>query len=372
MAAVYLDYNATAPVRPQVIEAVARTMSTVGNPSSIHGPGRKAKNLVEKAREQVAALVGARARDVIFTSGGTEANNQALASAAHRPTFISPIEHDSVLGAAPTAATLRVDSDGLLDLDYLETCLKNSEPALVSVMAANNETGVVQPLSQIADLVHEHSGLFHCDGVQAAGKMPFNKQDWGVDLLSLSSHKFGGPQGVGALILGPGTECPSLLKGGGQERSRRAGTENVAGIVGFGLAAEIALNELSEFQKLETFKDKLEQGLKNLSNSLVIFSEHAPRTVNTTCFSWPVMAAEKLLIQLDLASMAVSSGSACSSGKVKSSHVLSAMGVGADLAGSAIRISIGWDTKPEDIDQFLEAFGKIVDRNNRKVSSETN
>ena len=357
---VYLDYNATAPVRPEVIDAVTATMKTVGNPSSVHGAGRRAKNLLEKAREQVASLVGARARDVVFTSGGTEANNQALRLSGSSPLFVSAIEHDSILQAAKGATLLSVDSCGRLDLASFEKHLSKAEGAFVSVMTANNETGVLQPLKEIAEIVHHQSGFLHTDAVQAAGKMIFDKVSLGVDALSLSSHKLGGPQGVGALVLGPGIDCPSLLKGGGQERSKRAGTENVAGIVGFGLAAEMALNEISKFQKLAELKNRLEVGLKQLSNSLVIFSEEAERTVNTTNFAWPGLTADKQLINLDLASIAVSSGSACSSGKVKLSHVLSAMGVTEKLAGSAIRVSLGWNTKAEDVDSFLNSFCKLV------------
>lgn len=365
---VYLDYNATAPVRPEVIDLVASTMALVGNPSSVHGAGRKSRNLVEKAREQVAALVGARARDVIFTSGGTESNNQALGFMAGHKHFISPIEHDSLLIPVAESELLSVTGDGLIDLNYLASSLKGSQSAFVSVMAANNETGVVQPIREIANLVHEYSGILHCDAVQAAGKMHFEKQALGIDLLSLSSHKLGGPQGVGALILGPGIDCPSLLTGGGQERSRRAGTENVAGIVGFGLASEMALKNLEEMQQLSILQTKLESGLKQLSNSVTIFSENVERTVNTTCFSWSELSADKLLIQFDLASIAVSSGSACSSGKVKSSHVLKAMAVDDRLAGSAIRVSLGWNTKPEEIDYFLQVFEKIVKRHTSKAS----
>ncbi len=365
---VYLDYNATAPVRPEVIDFVASSMALVGNPSSVHGAGRKARNLVEKAREQVAALVGARARDVIFTSGGTEANNQALGFMSGHKHFVSSIEHDSLLKSSAETQLLSVDGNGVIDLKQMESCLKDSQPAFVSVMAANNETGIVQPIKSIADLVHEHSGFLHCDAVQAAGKMPFDKQTLGIDLLSLSSHKLGGPQGVGALILGPGIDCPSFLTGGGQERSRRSGTENVAGIAGFGLATEIAKTSLDEFQQLRTLQNKLETGLKQLSNSVTVFSENVERTVNTTCFSWPELSADKLLIQFDLASIAVSSGSACSSGKVKSSHVLKAMGVDDCLAGSAIRVSLGWNTRPEEIDYFLQVFEKIVKRHTGKAS----
>jgi cysteine desulfurase len=364
MAHVYLDYNATAPIRPDVVALMTEIMNSAGNPSSVHYAGRKASGYVEKAREQVAALVGGRARDVVFTAGGTEANNQALRSGLAERVLVSATDHDSVLGGAPNVGSIPVRSNGSVDLEALSKLLASSGKCLVSVMLANNETGLIQDIAAISKLVHEAGGLMHCDAVQAAGKIPFSMSDLGVDMLSLSSHKFGGPQGVGALILSAGIDCSSLITGGGQERSRRAGTENVAGIAGFGLAASIAKASISDFASLALERDRLESEIYDCAPNISFFCQFEQRTPNTTTFSWPGMSADKLLIQLDLAGIAVSSGSACSSGKVKSSHVLSAMGVPEHLAGSAIRVSMGWQTSSRDVDVFVAAFRKIVSRHN--------
>ncbi len=235
---VYLDFNATAPIRPEVVTAMVTMMERGGNPSSVHQAGRTARNRVEEARASLAHLVGCKAQEIIFTSGGTEANNFALSSFRDRPLFISAGEHDSVLAAAGQAFRLPIKSDGLLDLAALETQLgKAGEGALVSVMYANNETGVIQPIAEIATCVHDKGGLLHCDAIQAAGKIPLNFSELGVDMMSVSAHKFGGPQGIGALVVRDGLAVPPLLKGGGQELGRRAGTENVAGIVGMGVDA---------------------------------------------------------------------------------------------------------------------------------------
>ena len=237
----YLDYNATAPVRPAAAAAVSRALSLTGNPSSVHGPGRRARQFLERARSDVAGLIAAAPADVVFTSGGTEGNNLALTGTGRRRLLVSAGEHDSVLGSAPAAARIPLTAQGLVDLAALEEQLAaEGTPALISVMLANNETGVIQPVAEVVSLAARHGALVHCDAVQAAGKIPIDFAALGVDLLTFSAHKIGGPAGIGALALRPGLDLTALLRGGGQERSRRAGTENLAGAIGFGAAAREA------------------------------------------------------------------------------------------------------------------------------------
>ncbi|SMF41049.1 cysteine desulfurase [Tistlia consotensis] len=354
---VYLDYNATAPVRPAVIEAVAETLGRVGNASSLHGFGRDARAAVERARAQVAGLVGAAPEEVFFTASGTEADNWALAGFGRSRRLVSAGEHPAVLAAAPEAGIIPLTGGGLVDLEALERLLDASdEPALVSVQAANNETGAVQPLAEVAELARRRGALLHSDAVQAAGKLPLDRAALGLDLVSLSAHKLGGPQGVGALVVRGGLEPAPLLRGGGQERRRRAGTENVAGIVGFGLAAELAAAELAETAHRAAWRDGFEAALAERLPEAVVFAAGAPRLPNTSCFALPGRRAETLLIGLDLAGVALSSGSACSSGKVVPSHVLAAMGVPAGLVAGALRLSFGWASRRRDLDRCLEAL----------------
>lgn len=359
----YLDYNATTPVRPAVVAAMAEALSQVGNPSSVHGQGRAARARVEAARDQVAALVGARPEQVVFTSGGTEANNLALSGAAATCHIVSAIEHDSVLQAVPKANLLSVTSQGVVDLEALAAQLHSAaRPAFVSLMLANNETGVVQPVAEAAGLARQAGALIHCDGVQAAGKIPLSFPDLGVDLLSLSAHKLGGPQGCGALIVGDGAPMQARMRGGGQERGRRAGTENVAAIVGFGVAAQLARDELPGMAEIARLRDWLEREVRRSVPSAVIFGAVAARLPNTSCLGLPGLPAETQVMALDLDGVAVSAGSACSSGKVRPSHVLAAMGVGSDLAASAIRVSLGWRSVAGDIDAFMSAWLKLAAR----------
>jgi len=361
---VYLDYNATAPIRPEALAAMTAALAEPGNPSSVHGPGRRARQRVEAARRQVAALVNAEPAWVIFTSGGTEANNHALGGLPASRILISAGEHDSVRQAAPTAQRIPLTPDGVVDLAALAAALADAPPgALVSVMLANNETGVVQPLEEVAALARRAGAWVHCDAVQAAGKLPVDLAALDVDLLSLSAHKLGGPPGVGALIARPDLPLKALLQGGGQERRRRAGTENLAGIAGFGVAAEKALEELPAIQKLGELRDHFECEIKCLAADIKVFGAAAPRLPNTSCVALAGLPAEMQLIALDLAGVAVSSGAACSSGKVQPSHVLAAMGASAEEAGAAIRVSLGWASKPEDIDCLLAAWGDLYRRN---------
>lgn len=353
---VYLDHNATTPVRPEAAEAVARALATGGNPSSVHAFGRAARRLLEEARESVAALVGAPAADVVFTGGGTEANNLALRGCGRPDVVVSAVEHDSVFGAAPSAAVAPVDADGVVDIDRLEAMLAGAgERAVVSVMLANNETGVVQPVARVAETARRHGALVHCDAVQAAGRIALDIKALGVDMLTLSAHKIGGPQGIGALVVGDGVRLEPLLRGGGQERRRRAGTENLPGAAGFGTAARAARAGLQACRVLGDWRDRLEAALKSVEPDLKIFGEGAPRLPNTSCLAAPGMPSETQVMALDLAGIAVSAGAACSSGRVGASRVLVAMG-GGDLANAAIRISFGWTSRETDVERFVAAW----------------
>jgi cysteine desulfurase len=354
----YLDYNATAPLRPAVVEAVAEVLGRVGNPSSVHHAGRAARRALEQARAGVAALVGAVPEAVVFTSGGTEANNQAVGRADGR-LIISAIEHDSVLAAAPEAERLPVGGDGRVELGPLEERLAARRPALVSVMLANNETGVIQPVAEIAALARRYGARVHCDAVQAAGKLAIDMRALGVDLMSLSAHKLGGPQGVGALVLGEDVTPAALLRGGGQERRLRPGTENLPGIVGFGRAVELALADQGFAPRVAALRDRLEAEILALAPTAPIYGRDAPRLPNTSCLGMPGVSNQTQLMAFDLAGIAVSTGSACSSGKVGPSHVLAAMGVPATVAASAIRISLGWASSEEDVDRLVAAWAEL-------------
>jgi cysteine desulfurase len=357
-ASVYLDHNATSPIRPAAFEAVVEALKLGGNPSSVHRSGRAARALVEVGRRQVATLAGALPAEVVFTSGGTEANNLAIRGAARRRLLVSAIEHDSVLKVG-ACETIPVDGDGVVDLAALERQLAAaSEPALVSVMFANNETGVLQPIAEVARLAREAGALVHCDAVQGAGKAPVDLHDLGVDYLSLSAHKFGGPTGVGALVVRAGAPFDSDRRGGGQEVNRRAGTENVAGIAGFGAAADEARASLD----VVGLRDRLESELSRIAPTAKIYGAAVPRLGNTTCISMPGVRAETQVMALDLAGVCVSAGAACSSGKVNRSAVLLAMGIEPCEAETALRISCGWSTVSEDIDCLIAAWRSLYIR----------
>jgi cysteine desulfurase len=372
----YLDWNATAPLRPEARAAMVAALDAVGNPSSVHHEGRAVRRLVEQAREQVAGLVGAEPRNVVFMSGGTEANAMALRPALetrdHKAGFgrlmISAVEHASVRAGggfvADRVEEIAVTADGVVDLGALECRLARLQrdggpPPLVSLMAANNETGVIQPVEAAAALVHAAGGLLHVDAVQVVGRIPFDIGRSRADLVTVSAHKLGGPQGMGALIRRSAALhfADPLVKGGGQERGARAGTENVAAIAGFGAAAAAAGAAMrTDGERMRALRDRLEAGLAN--GPSLIFSRNAERLPNTSLFTAPGIRAETALINLDLEGFAVSSGSACSSGKVTVSHVLTAMGVPGDLAAGAIRVSIGPANSENDIDRFLKAWTK--------------
>lgn len=361
---VYLDANATAPVYPEVVEAVARTLTEVGNPSSVHAAGREARRLREQARERVAALVGSAPGTVVFTSGGTEANTLALTGMGGRK-LVSAVEHPSILETVPDAERVPVDASGRIDLAWLGTRLASGEVGLVSVMLANNETGVIQPVRAAADLVHAHGALLHCDAVQGPGRLPVAFAELGCDLLSLSAHKFGGPKGIGALVVRDGLELEPLFRGGGQEMRRRAGTENLPGIVGMGVAATRAAESLARADRLASLRDRLETAMVLAVPDAVVIGRDAPRLVNTACVALPELPSETQVIALDLAGVAVSAGSACSSGKVGPSHVLEALGLPPSVAGSAIRISLSWASTPEDVERCLLAWVAMAERRRR-------
>jgi cysteine desulfurase len=357
--AVYMDHNASAPLRPAAFEAMREALSRCGNPSSVHRFGRLARRTVEDAREQVARLIGARPAEIVFTSGGTEANALALAGAGRERVIVSAIEHESVLRNAPAAERIPVDASGIVDLAALKDMLaRDARPALVSVMLANNETGVIEPVAEAARIAREAGALVHCDAVQAAGKIAVDVTALGVDLLSLSAHKLGGPQGVGALFVADHVPLTPLVRGGGQERGRRAGTENVAGIAGFGAAAQAARDELAEFAELGRLRDELESRILDLAPATV-FGAAAPRLPNTSCIAMPGVTGETQVIAFDLAGIAVSAGAACSSGRVEPSRVLRAMGADEQAALGAIRVSLGWNSRADDVDGFVETWGRI-------------
>jgi cysteine desulfurase len=354
---IYLDHNASAPMPDAVKAAMVETFDIDGNPSSVHGAGRAVRAVVELARERVAALVGAAVENVIFTSGATEANHLAIKGEGRRRVIVSAVEHPSVLAAAPDADILPVDRSGCVDPETLRHMLaSDAVPALVSVMLANNETGVVQPIAALAEAAHEAGALLHCDAVQAPGRIGFSLDALGVDLLTLSAHKLGGPKGVGALILNGDIGLDAQMPGGGQERGRRGGTENVSGIAGFGCAAELARDNLALAGAMAGLRDDLEARLAAAVPDVSIHGASAARLPNTSCIGLSGVPAETQVIAMDLAGIAISAGSACSSGKVTPSHVLEAMGLSADAARSAIRISIGIDTTEDDLAHFLDAW----------------
>lgn len=370
----YFDWNASAVLRQQARAAMVSSLGLTGNASSVHAEGRAARRLVEDARASVAALVGAEPNNVTFTSGATEANMLALTPALEiggrkEPRdrlFVSAVEHPSVRSggrfAVQAVEELPVDADGRVDLAELARRLAKAERPLVSVMLANNETGVIEPIAEIAEIVHAASGVLHVDAVQGAGRIDCAIDQLNADLLSVSSHKLGGPQGAGALIRrGDIHIAEPLIKGGGQERGLRAGTENVAGLAGFGAAAMAAAATWpSDAVRMAALRDKFEAGLKAAAPQAVIFGQGTARLPNTTLFALPGMKAETAIIAFDLNGIAVSSGAACSSGKVQASHVLAAMGVDPALARGAVRVSLGWSTSEGDIENLLNALTKVV------------
>ncbi len=365
---VYLDHNATAPLRPEARVAMLSALDAPSNPSSVHAEGRRARAIVEEARASVASLVGASPSGVVLTSGATEAAHLSLSAdlsadglAGFTRLLVSATEHAAVLRGhrfpAGDVTVLPVHSDGTLDLAILQDKLTEGPRAVVAVQAANNETGVIQPVAEIARLVRAHGGVLVCDAVQAAGRV--DCRTLGADIVLLSGHKLGGPAGAGAMVLTSDRVAPGspVLQGGGQERGRRSGTENVAAIAGFGAAARAGL-----VPGLATLRSRFEKALLEIAPDAVIFGRHAERLPNTSAFAVPGVPAERLLMALDLDGIAVSSGSACASGKVGRSHVLDAMKVKTDFTSGAIRVSMGWDSDAVGVDRAVHALATALHR----------
>jgi cysteine desulfurase len=365
----YLDYNASAPLRAEARAAMVASIDTTGNPSSAHAEGRAVRAIVERAREEVAQLVNAKPSEVVFTSGATEANNWVMA-AGWDEICVSAIEHDSVLVPARASgarlASLPVSRSGIVDVEAAMATLararERSARVLASLMMANNETGVIQPVAEVAAEARRLGAVMHVDAVQAPGRVDIDFAALGAEAMVLSAHKLGGPRGVGALIIRDGVALTPFIKGGGQERRRRGGTENVTGIAGFGAAAAALKREVDAVARISRLRDMLEDGVIRSTPAAVIVGREAPRVGNTACIALPGKPAETLVIKLDLDGIAVSAGAACFSGKVKASHVLEAMGLGLDIAGSAIRVSLGPETSEGDVAAFLAAWEKVAGR----------
>jgi cysteine desulfurase len=365
----YLDWNAGAPLRPEARAAMVSALDVVGNPSSPHTEGRRVRAIVEDAREEVAALVGAKPAEVIFTSGATEANN-AVVAAGWEVVLLAGVEHDSVLTPARNAAQrgstrlveLSVGARGVVAIESLAASATPGARRLLSLQLANNETGIVQPVAAAAEAARAEELAVHTDAVQAAGRIAVDFRALGVHYLSLSAHKLGGPKGVGALVIRDGAELPALIAGGGQERRRRAGTENVPAIAGFGAAARAAARDLAAMHRVRALRDRLEAEIKAITPSAVVVGGDAERLPNTASIALPGASAETLVIALDLAGIAVSAGAACSSGKVGASHVLEAMGLAPDLARAAIRVSLGWGSTEADVVAFVAAWEHVASR----------
>ena len=369
---VYCDYNAGAAVRAEAAVAMSRALAAGGNPSSVHSTGRRARALIEDAREKLAGMLGASAENVVLTSGATEALHLALTSTDAASLVISAVEHDAVhehaTRALKTQQIAPVDANGVIDLAALGALLSEApKPALVAVQLANNETGVIQPIARVAALCREHGALLLVDAAQAFGRIPVSMTDLDATYLVVSSHKLGGPPGAGALVLAPGGPFVTTRFGGGQERGRRPGTENMPAVVGFAVAAEWALRDLDkDAKRLSAMRDRFEAGLPR---DAVIFGANTKRLPNTSNFALPGLSAETAVIAMDLEGVAVSSGAACSSGKVRSSRVLAAMGVAPELAKGALRVSFGHESKETDVDEALHALGKVVARRARGAAA---
>ncbi len=371
---IYADYNATAPLRPEARNSMLEAIEINANPSSVHTPGRAARKQIEMARRQLGACIGARPQDIIFTSGGTEANALALqgmvsALEAKCTLLVSTIEHEAVMKNAAHSGVrvepAHVTEDGVLDLDSLAKRLKGWDQSahgipVLALMLANNETGILQPVAEAAQIMRQAGGLIHCDGVQGLGKIPVNVGLLGVDYLALSAHKIGGPHGVGALWWRSGAPLKPVIYGGGQERALRSGTENIAGIAGFGAAAEAAVRDIGMLDSLRYGRDAMEARL--LAAGVTLFGRDQARLAQTSYFALPGFRAETQIMALDLAGVAVSSGAACSSGKVNRSVVLAAMGVEDMLASCAVRVSFGWNSSLQDCDAVARIWVEIAQR----------
>ncbi len=353
---VYLDYNATTPVRPSVVKLMQEVMAAPANPSSVHKFGRKAKKYVEDARKIIADSISVFPTEIVFTSSGTEANVMALKGFSPRNVLVSAVEHSSVLRQSDKH--ISVNTDGIVDLGVLDVLLTKTDNALVSVMLANNETGVIQPIAEIATICKKHNALLHCDAVQGLGKIPVDFGLLGCDMMTLSAHKCGGPVGAACLVVKQNLPIHPLITGGGQELGRRAGTENVAAIAGFGRAVEKC--DIAQMGEFRGWRNAMEQEMR--SYGATVFGDSVDRLPNTTCVAMPGVSNEVQLMDFDLKGVAVSAGSACSSGRIEPSHVLKAMQVPETLAGCAVRVSGGWDSKKKDMDGFLAVWKAVCER----------
>ncbi len=360
---VYLDYNASAPLWPSVKEAIREAMDICGNPSATHADGRATRALMEKARRKIAEVMDINAAQVVFTSGGTEANGLAMHMFADKVSLCSQIEHPAVREWVPESHQLPVTSSGVLDLEVAAQRIESLRPDCVSLMSANNETGVIQPLEEVKEMAEKVGAWMHVDGVQSFMKKPHSFPQMGIQSFAISAHKIGGPQGVGALILQEGTILPHLIRGGAQERNRRAGTPNVLGIVGMGAAIEAI--ESYDWSKTERLWKDLQARLKALSPHIKIHGEESPRISNTLSFSYELMTNEEMMMALDLEGISVSAGAACSSGKVTENHVLRAMGI---QAGHNLRVSLGWDTTEAEIEKVLGVFESLIHKQEKRTA----
>ena len=359
--AIYLDCNATTPLRPQALAKMQEWLSIPANPSSAHSFGRVAKKQLEDARKTIAEAISAWPNEVIFTGSGTEANVTILRGFPERRLLVSSIEHSSILKSVENTGVgyIPVDNNGLINIEKLDAMLaENQQPALVSVMLANNETGVIQPISEVAAICKKHGALLHSDAVQALGKYPVDFSLLGADMLTISAHKCGGAVGAAALVIKNNLRIKPLITGGGQELGRRAGTENIAAITAFAAAVEAI--DLEHMQKLRVWLDEMEAQMQEVGG--IIFGKDASRLPNTVCVAMPRVGNEIQLIDFDLNGYAVSAGSACSSGRIEKSHVLLAMGVSTELASCAIRISVGWNTMQDEIKKFTQSWMKLAGR----------
>lgn len=369
---IYLDNNATTPIKPEVIKEVMRVMELGGNPSSVHAAGRNAKATMEQSRQTIANIINCRPQKITFTSGGTEANNMALLASGMDHIILSATEHDSIIGLNDhfkgQIDILPVDENGLVSCHDLQAALqKCSSNSLVSIMLANNETGVLQDIKKLCQITHEAGALFHTDAIQALGKIPVDFRDLGIDMMSLSAHKIGGPHGVGALVALEKINIKPRNIGGGQEVGRRSGTENIEGIAGFAKAVDLTPENIKIMAQLMSLRDKIEHDIKKHVPDVIFYGKDSHRIANTTTILMKDVLSETQVMAFDLDGICISSGSACSSGKVKPSHVVSAMGGTSEQALSTIRVSLGWQTTEDDVEAFIAAWKKLYDRKKAAV-----
>ncbi|OIN85483.1 MAG: hypothetical protein AUJ12_09225 [Alphaproteobacteria bacterium CG1_02_46_17] len=363
MTNLFFDHNATTPIRPKAFDLATSIMSEVGNAASVHSFGRQANKHVETARRQIGEILNVDAQQIIFNSGATEGNNTILKGFAGQRILISSIEHPSIMECGVAAEKIPVQQNGVIDLDALQEMLNHpTPPALVSVMMVNNETGVIQPIQEIARMAKAVGALVHCDAVQAFGRLPITRESLGVDFMTISAHKIGGTHGVGALVCAAGLQVPRLVQGGGQERRQRGGTVNVAGIAAFGAAAVDACSVLDDYQKLSIWRDRIESHIRKTSNRVRILGQEAPRVANTSMVIVDSKSGETLLMAFDLEGVALSAGSACSSGSTKLSYTLTAMGIESSPQIASLRVSLGHTTTEKEVEQFIAVWDKVSAR----------